>query len=277
MSLNSWCSGHNAKGYHLLTKEGPDLGDEDPDEESLDSLVANEMMILSILESQEDGGSLLADNLLESLQQVHSKDEPPTVHLVPRMKQDIEALGQIFAGDTPAQLLLRPVQGATSIAYGGGDASGEGYGAWVLSLGMKPLFKMGFWCSEASEKSSNWQEFHNLLECLKAEAMLGLLTGREVWITTNNSTADKAFHKGYSSSPDLDQMVLELKILGMCANCVFHLIHVMGKRMIACGINRLSRGELQAKSLLMSGPSSVLPLHLLALDRAPQLLDWVQE
>jgi hypothetical protein len=27
----------------------------------------------------------------------------------------------------------------------------------------------------------------------------------------------------------------------------------------------------------MSGPSSVLPLHLLVLDRAPQLLDWVQE
>jgi hypothetical protein len=80
---------------------------------------------------------------------------------------------------------------------------------------MDPLFKMGFWCTEFSEKSSNWREFQNLLERLSKEATSGRLVAREVWIATDNSTAEKSFYKGRSTSPELDAMVLELKLIAM--------------------------------------------------------------
>jgi hypothetical protein len=71
-------------------------------------------------------------------------------------------------------------------------------------------------------------------------------------------------------------MILELKILSMQANCVVQLVHVAGTRMIACGIDGLSRGELQVGALLQGGVGSMLPLHLSAIDRSPALIDWVR-
>lgn len=84
-----------------------------------------------------------------------------------------------LGGSAPLRVILRPARGAYSVAYGGSDASGEGYGTLVTPLGMAPLFRMGLWCSETSEKSSNWQELRNLLELLKrmtTTLMLGLGT-----------------------------------------------------------------------------------------------------
>jgi hypothetical protein len=90
-------------------------------------------------------------------QDSRSDQEPPTVSPVPRLIHDVNALMKIFEADTPAQqLLLRPANGAYLVVYGGGDASGKGFGSIVSPLGMRSLFKMGFWCSEASENSSNW-------------------------------------------------------------------------------------------------------------------------
>ena len=86
----------------------------------------------------------------------------------------------------------------------------------------------------------------------------------------------KAYYKGRSSSPELDAMVLELRILAMRANCVLHLVHIAGTRMIACGVDGLSRGELQVGALLSGGPELMLPLHLTALDRSPGLEAWVK-
>jgi hypothetical protein len=144
-----------------------------------------------------------------------TKGEPPTVVLVCRLLSDALALQQIFEGDIPAQVILQPVRGAYSVVYSGGDASGKGFGTLVTPLGMDPLFKMGFWCTEFSEKSSNWREFQNLLERLSKEATSGRLVAREVWIATDNSTAEKSFYKGRSTSPELDAMVLELKLIAM--------------------------------------------------------------
>jgi len=51
----------------------------------------------------------------------------------------------------------------------------------------------------------------------------------EVWVATDNDTANKAYFKGRSSSPKLDKMVLELKVISMNANCVLHLVHTAHK------------------------------------------------
>jgi hypothetical protein len=97
-----------------------------------------------------------------------------------------------------------------------------------------------------------------------------------VWITTDNSTNEKAFLKGGSSSPELDAMVLELKLIAMHGNCILHLVHVAGTWMIAFGIDGLSRGEMQVGALLHGGISGILRLHLSAIEHSPILADWVK-
>jgi len=113
------------------------------------------------------------------------------------------------------------------------------------------------------------------LERFRKEARSGRLTDTEVWVATDNDTADKAYFKGRSSSPELDKMVLELKVISMSANCVLHLVHIPGTRMITCGIDGLSRGELQVGALLNDHIATLLPLHLSALERSPALRLWL--
>jgi hypothetical protein len=123
--------------------------------------------------------------------------------------------------------------------------------------------------------SSNWREFRNLLETIREEARLGRLIGCEVWIATDNSTAEASFHKGRSSSPELDAMVLELRLLAIGGNFVLRLVHIAGTRMIEIGIDALSRGELQAGALAKATMSHVIPLHLHPLERSNGLSDWL--
>ena len=144
----------------------------------------------------------------------------------------------------------------------------------ITPLGMEPLFQMGFWCSEISKKSSNWWEFRNLLDRLQREGRAGRLVGKEVWIATDNSTAEKSYYKGCSSSPKLDKMVLDIRIIALEANCILQIVHVAGTWMIAFGIDGLLRGELQIEALLHGG-SEILPLHLSAINHSPALKSWI--
>jgi len=141
---------------------------------------------------------------------------------------------------------------------------------------MPPLFRGGFWCSEVSEKSSNIWEFKNLLEAIQEEVRLNRLMGREAWIATDNSTAEAALTKGRSSSPELDEMVLELRELALKGGFILKLFHVAGTRMIALGIDSASRGELHVGALLGEGDSSLVPLHLGPVGRSPAVKTWVQ-
>ena len=83
------------------------------------------------------------------------KDPPETVASVPCLQLDMNALEKIFMGDTPIQVIERPVSGARSLAFGGGDASGEGFGSLISPLDMPPLLRQGFWNVTGS---SNWRE-----------------------------------------------------------------------------------------------------------------------
>jgi hypothetical protein len=111
----------------------------------------------------------------------------------------MDALDKIFTGNTPIQVIERPVSGAGCVIFGGGDASREGFGSLTSPMGMPPFLHHGFW---GVLGSSNWHEFQNLLETICKEARLGHLIGCEVWIATDNSTAEASFHKGRLSSPE---------------------------------------------------------------------------
>jgi hypothetical protein len=184
----------------------------------------------------------------------------------------MDALAKIFSGDTPIQSLVRPVSGARSVAIGGGDASGEGFGSLISPLGMQPLVRRGFWeCTG----TSNWREMRNLLEAIREEARLGRLVGFEIWLATDNSTAEASFHKGRSSSPELDAMVLELRLLAIAGNFILRVVHIAGTRMIELGIDALSRGELHVGALVKATAPEIIPLHLHPLERSMDLLPWL--
>ena len=277
LSENSWRDNRDPQGYRIRVTESDPKNESD--DESEDELFNETQEFLFKLYDEEmmtiDEDDLDLGEQLPPRSSSATQGEPPMVVPVPRLQFDVAAMQKIFAGDTPAQVILRPVRGAYSIVYGGGDASGEGYGTLVTPLGMEPLFQMGFWCCEFSEKSSNWREFRNLLERIRIEANAGRLVAKEVWIATDNSTAEKSFYKGRSSSPELDAMVLELRLIAMRGNFILHLVHVAGTRMIAFGIDGLSRGEKQVGALLHGGVAGILPLHLSASERSPDLKEWL--
>jgi hypothetical protein len=200
---------------------------------------------------------------------------PPRVLPVPRLGDDVAVLLQFFAPSTPVQIIVRPVQGACYVAYGAADASGEGFGSALHPLGMEPLLRQGFWCTEASEQSSNWRELRNLLDAVTQECKIGRLAGRELWLATDNATAVAAYHHGSSSSRALHNLVTELRLLALRGNFVVNIFHISGTRMIEIGVDALSRGEMHLGDL-GAVPLSAAPLHMSPMQRSPALAYWVR-
>jgi len=271
LSENSWRDDRDAEGYqHQGSAEPPPVEEDKLFEEGLLDDVEESHAF------DDDWERPTSDPEASTTDEAEDGEPPPMVSPVPRLADDVRALKMVFAGDTPVHSIIRPVRGAFCVVYGGGDAAGEGFGSKWNPLGMETLAETGFWCSEASEQTSNWREFRNLLEAIRREAARGRLTGKEVWVATDNSTASISAYKGRSGSPLLDKMVLELRLIGMRANCIIRFVHVAGTRMIAFGIDGLSRGEFQVGALLRQGPRGILPLHLSALDRSPDLACWAR-
>ena len=223
----------------------------------------------------EPTGFDLPERLLEPPAGSEEPAPPPLVQPVPLLRTDVRDLKLFFEADSPVQVLVRPVEGAVYVAYGAGDASGEGFGSRIKPLGLQPLLRRGFWCTEDSEESSNWRELRNLVDAIREESVRGRLVGREVWLATDNTTAATAFYKGSSSSEALHQMVTELRLLTLRGNFILHLFHIAGTRMIEIGVDGLSRGELQLGALENLTPDSAIPLHLTALQRSPGLRLWL--
>jgi hypothetical protein len=69
------------------------------------------------------------------------------------------------------------------------------------------------------------------------------LWGSEIFIFTDNSTAEAAFWKGTSKSEALFKLVLRLKELELDFNLHLLIFHVSGRRMIAVGVDGLSRAD----------------------------------
>jgi hypothetical protein len=259
------------KGFHLSENLWRANRDQDgwkeklPEEIecSLDYLHEDELDDLSL-------GSIQEINAVPSL-----NDPPSMVKAAPRLKEDVRILRMFFDPPSPVQVLVRPVQGSSFVAYGGGDASGEGFGGEMLPLGMKPLLRRGFWCKADAENSSNWRELRNLIDVIKIGVKQGNLVGREVWLATDNSTAANAYYKGTSASKRLHEMITELRLLTLEGNFVLHIYHIAGTRMIQSGIDGLSRGDLHLTALEKS-IQVLMPLHLSPTQRSPSLKNWLR-
>jgi hypothetical protein len=156
----------------------------------------------------------------------------------------MEALTSLFASVHPPKRLVRSSVCLT-VFYGFGDASGVGHadnyqGFRKVAPGwIKPderiHFRYGHWCHEVSEASSNYRELLNLVESLEAQVEDGRIRGAEVFLFTDNSTAEAVFFKGNSTSERLFELMLRLRKIEMKGDLLLHVIHVAGTRMIEEG------------------------------------------
>jgi hypothetical protein len=132
---------------------------------------------------------------------------PINVEAVPRLKDNIKALGRLMKADNPPLKRARCKRTA-KVFYGFGDASGSSFGA-TIQIRDHTHYKYGQWCHEVTkERSSNWRELNNLVEALERVVVEHDMRGLEIFIFTDNSTAEAAFWKGTSKSRLLFELVL---------------------------------------------------------------------
>jgi len=203
-------------------------------------------------------------------------DNPPKlVTAVPRLGSDVAALQKLTEEPRPVKRLVRPRTRVT-VRYGFGDASKPGFGASVLVQGRGILWQSGTWnWSIREETSSNYKELLNLVEFMEAGAKEGIFENAEVWMFTDNSTAEACYFRGTSKSKPLFELVLRLRQLEMKTGCRVFLVHVAGARMIEQGSDALSRNDLNTGVMAGLDMLDFVPLHRSALDREPGLRQWV--
>jgi len=144
-----------------------------------------------------------------------------------------------------------------------------------MQAGRRVHFRFGQWCSAISEESSNYRELRNLVDAVDVLVQEQGLDGAEIFLFTDNSTAEGAFWKGNSRSRKLFELVLRLKRLEWDHGLTLHVVHVAGKRMIAQGTDGLSRADFTEGVMAGHPMGNYVPLHLSAKDRSPELLEWV--
>ena len=208
-------------------------------------------------------------------------ERPSMLKGVPRLHPDLLALSSLFEAAEPVHRLVRGDKvGSVKLAFG--DASGGGFGSSWESFGDKMEkeeehvgFRFGTWDRVSSSHSSNYREMRNLVDTLEVMADKGELNGTELFMFTDNSTAESAFSKGSSSSRELFELVLKLRKLEMERACKLHVSHVSGTRMIAQGSDGLSRGNLTEGVMRGENMHDFIPINKSALERSPSLGSWL--
>jgi hypothetical protein len=246
-------------------------------------LIGFHMTIDSWRPGRDDEGWRLAQALWQQMKKededwsredVAIADVPILVQAVPRFQADVSALLRLMRFDNPPLKRVRCKKTAQAY-YGFGDASGSGFGA-TIQIGQKIHFSYGQWCSEVTEnRSSNWRELNNLVEAIEGTVNTHDMRGSELFIFTDNSTAEAAFWKGTSKSPRLFELVLRLKELEMEHDLQIHVVHVSGKRMIAEGSDGLSRADHGEGVMLGKDIRTFIPLHLDPVVREPKVGEWI--
>lgn len=265
LTLDSWREGRDAEGWKL--------GGRQSKKASIDCRSDHE----SDTEFDDGGEPLGSDeNVGNTISKSPSGYIPPPTKVipVPRLHDDLIALKAFLDAEKPPWRLVRGNQVA-AVQYGFGDASKSGFGATFELPDESVWFRFGVWGSDEQTESSNFRELNNLVEALEIRLSSNKLNGWEIFLLTDNSTAEAAFHKGSSSSRKLFDLVLRLKQLALHHGVILHFIHVAGTRMIQQGTDGLSRGDLDEGVMKHGGILEYVPLHLNALERQKLISEWL--
>jgi hypothetical protein len=176
-----------------------------------------------------------------------------------------------------AQPPKRWIRSATTLEvyYGFGDASAVRF---ILDIEVKDelVFRHGHWCDAMAEASSNYRELKNLVDGLEEMVRLGRVKDAEVFLVTDNTTAEAVFYRGNSTTRPLFELMLRLRKVEMDGGLNLRVIHVAGSRMIEQGTDGGSRGDLTQGVMAGEPMLKYVPLHLTALERSPQLEPWIR-
>ena len=227
---------------------------------------------------RDDEGWKVSDYTFENAfgDQNYPGNYPKSVIGARRLLDDLEVLTKLTAFIEPPVLKVQSKTLAL-VQYNFGDASGSGFGGSKIITGQSTIsILQGTWSSAMANKSSNFKELVNFSIQLKHALENGDLEGVEVFMFTDNSTAEAAFFNGTSKSKSLFKLVVDLKLLELSHSVKFHLIHVAGTRMIAQGTDGISRGMLLEGVLTGECMNSYIPIGSPAHERSPKLLEWIQ-
>lgn len=95
----------------------------------------------------------------------------------------------------------------------------------------------------------------------------GTIWGAEVFLFTDNSTAEVVFLKGNSSLKTFFKLMLRLRHVEMSGGLILQVVHVAGTQMIEEGADGGSRGDLSQGVMSGQPVLDFVPLHLSALER----------
>jgi hypothetical protein len=189
---------------------------------------------------------------------------------------DLPALTRLFDSKHPPKRRVRSKK-VVEAYYGFGDASQDGFGFNIQKPDEDTIhYRFGQWCDEISERSSNYRELFNLVCRLEELVEEGSLGGSEVFLFTDNSTAESVYYKGNSSSKTLFELMLRLRNLEMKGDLVLHVVHVAGTRMQGEGADGASRGDFTTGVMAGDRVLDYVPLHKSAMELEPGLKDWLK-
>ena len=125
---------------------------------------------------------------------------------------------------------------------------------------------------------SNYKELRNLVNAVENVAAVGLLKDAELFLFTDNFTAECAYYRGGSNKNKLlNELVFKLWRLQMHEGFELYVYHIAGTRMIESGIDGLSRGD-KFEGIARGVPMlNYVPIHLSPIERSPILKDWLEE
>ncbi len=156
---------------------------------------------------------------------------PSRVHPAPRLLSDLKCLTQLLSSPTPPIRYIHPRSMKIAI-YGFVDASGAGFGSSFELPNKRILYHHGLWGQDADHVSSNYKELRNLVDAFEDGLQTGELLHTELFIFTDNSTAEGAFYKGNADSCLLFDLVLRLHQIDMSSSIKLHVTHIAGMQMI---------------------------------------------
>jgi hypothetical protein len=155
---------------------------------------------------------------------------PSTVKAAKRLADDLRVLTMLTNPEVPP---LRRLRGSLKlkVLYGFGDSSGNGFG-WSIDFGEEIRYEHGLWSETLCEEHSNYKGLRNLVNALMRAGLEGRLTGREIFLYTDNQVAEGSYYRGTASSQSLFELVVELYILQMKYDIILHVVWIAGTRMI---------------------------------------------
>ena len=263
LSLESWREGRNSEGWKA--SPGEMKVDEDVESEAEEEYSDMEAVKWNLVVEADVGLGAGERNRGPS---------SGVTRAVPRFRSDLEALLALAEDQTPAIRRVRSGR-CRMMVYGFVDASAAGFGATIERPG--GLYgRFGLWGRDSEEDSSNYRELNNLVETVEEEASEDYLSGGELWIFTDNSTAESVVHKGGSKSPRLHDLVVRLRKAELKHDFTLFVVHVAGTRMIAQGTDGLSRGSFLEGVVSGSQMLSFVDLALPATIRSPGVIEFVK-